>query len=902
MACDRCCRKILGIILPAICLFLFISPSFAQSNQTVTNGGTVAAISFTGASCTYTWTNDNPSIGLPTSGTGNIASFTAINNGNSPITAKITATPSGGFAYIANSGDGTLSIINVATNTVVSKITPPNDPFSACISPDGSRGYIGCGGGSSTVAIINTATNTLISTINVGATGYSTSVAVTPDGKFLYVTNNVANTVSVVNLISNAVIAVIPVGAYPFGVAISRDGTKAYVGYTFNNYLSVISTVSNTIVSTINLSSPAQYLAISPDGSKLYAPAGTNLTVINPATNAITAVVPTGINTGTLNFNADGTRAYIAAGANKVLVINAATNSVLTTVTVGTNPNGISVSPDKGFVYVSNSGSNNVSVIDPSTNSVITTISVGSIPLSHGNFITAGAGCAPLPVTFTITVNPTSKITVSQALGYNIACSGSASVSPNIQQFFVSGDNLTSNIRAQAPAGFEIGFNLSTAYSDNLVIPQTNGVLKNTVIFVRSAASATIGNILGDVTLSSTGVADRKVAVFGVMYALPTVNKPNSQTVLNGEMVAATNFTGAASAYSWTNDSPGIGLPASGTGNIPAFPAINNGLTAIIATITVAPLNIASCSGTPAKFTITVNPTAKINASNASGNISSCLGTASVSPYVQQFSISGNNLTGNITADAPTGFELSLNTSTGYSNNIVIPQGNGAVNNIVIYIRSSASASAGDISGNVILRSIGAADQVVAATGKVYAVPIVNKPNSQAVLSGTMTAATNFTGTASSYSWTNDTPGIGLTASGTEDIPAFNAINNTLAPVSATITVTPLNGSGCEGVPDKFTIVVNPIPVLPAPIIPNGFTPNDDGINDTWVIKGLQYYNGLTLNIFNRLGEKIFSSIGYLTSWDGKYKGKIVPSGIYYYVIDKKNGDAPLSGWIAVIR
>ena len=60
----------------------------------VCNGAQVAAINFTGPSTgtTYVWSNNNPSIGLAASGTGNIANFTAINNGNTPITATVTVT------------------------------------------------------------------------------------------------------------------------------------------------------------------------------------------------------------------------------------------------------------------------------------------------------------------------------------------------------------------------------------------------------------------------------------------------------------------------------------------------------------------------------------------------------------------------------------------------------------------------------------------------------------------------------------------------------------------------------------------------------------------------------------------------------------------------------------------
>ncbi|OGS71123.1 MAG: hypothetical protein A3G95_08895 [Flavobacteria bacterium RIFCSPLOWO2_12_FULL_31_7] len=61
--------------------------------------------------------------------------------------------------------------------------------------------------------------------------------------------------------------------------------------------------------------------------------------------------------------------------------------------------------------------------------------------------------------------------------------------------------------------------------------------------------------------------------------------------------------------FNWTNDTPSIGLPASGTGSIPSFSATNTGSTPIVATITATPM-IDGCAGIPIQFTITVNPTA----------------------------------------------------------------------------------------------------------------------------------------------------------------------------------------------------------------------------------------------------------------------------------------------------
>ena len=59
--------------------------------------------------------------------------------------------------------------------------------------------------------------------------------------------------------------------------------------------------------------------------------------------------------------------------------------------------------------------------------------------------------------------------------------------------------------------------------------------------------------------------------------------------------------------FNWTNDTPSIGLSASGTGNIPSFTATNSGSTPVVATITVTPM-INGCAGTPIQYTITITP------------------------------------------------------------------------------------------------------------------------------------------------------------------------------------------------------------------------------------------------------------------------------------------------------
>ncbi|MGF7082373.1 gliding motility-associated C-terminal domain-containing protein [Mucilaginibacter sp. UYCu711] len=84
--------------------------------------------------------------------------------------------------------------------------------------------------------------------------------------------------------------------------------------------------------------------------------------------------------------------------------------------------------------------------------------------------------------------------------------------------------------------------------------------------------------------------------------------------------------------------------------------------------------------------------------------------------------------------------------------------------------------------------------------------------------------------------------------------------------------------------------------------IPNTFTPNGDNVNDSWLIDGLDGYNDSIITVFNRLGQKIFNSIGYAKPWDGMLNNRHLPLGTYYYIIDLKNGQGPLSGYVMLLK
>jgi gliding motility-associated-like protein len=123
---------------------------------------------------------------------------------------------------------------------------------------------------------------------------------------------------------------------------------------------------------------------------------------------------------------------------------------------------------------------------------------------------------------------------------------------------------------------------------------------------------------------------------------------------------------------------------------------------------------------------------------------------------------------------------------------------------------------------------------------------------------------------------------------------------STMATVSTEITyvVTGTTEFGCPESDSMGIFIATGLNIY------TGFTPNDDGTNDFWDIDDIVFYPNATVKVFDRWGKLVFSSVGYADDqrWDGKYKGKDLPTGTYYYVIDLKDGGEPYKGPVTIVR
>lgn len=67
--------------------------------------------------------------------------------------------------------------------------------------------------------------------------------------------------------------------------------------------------------------------------------------------------------------------------------------------------------------------------------------------------------------------------------------------------------------------------------------------------------------------------------------------------------------------------------------------------------------------------------------------------------------------------------------------------------------------------------------------------------------------------------------------------------------------------------------------------VPNAFSPNGDGLNDVWRIYG-NTITKLHVTVWNQYGQRIFESSSQQQGWDGTYKGKVQPVGVYVYHLE----------------
>ncbi len=264
-------------------------------------------------------------------------------------------------------------------DTVVDTISVGDVPTCITVTLDGSYIYA-TNTIDRTVSVIQTSDNAVVDTISVGDDPYG--ITVTPNGSYVYVANRYNDTVSVIQTSDNTVIDTISVGDGPHNLAITPDGSHVYATNTIDRTVSVIQTSDNVVVDTISVGPVPYGVAVTPNGSHVYVANQGNNTVSVIQTSDNTVVDTISVSGGPLSVavKSDGSYVYVTSIEDIVSVIQTSDNTVVDTISVGDYPESVAVTPNGSYVYVTNSQDNTVSVIRISDNTVIDTISVGDKP------------------------------------------------------------------------------------------------------------------------------------------------------------------------------------------------------------------------------------------------------------------------------------------------------------------------------------------------------------------------------------------------------------------------------------------------------------------------------------------------------------------------------------------
>jgi YVTN family beta-propeller protein len=335
------------------------TPSASLTLQGTVGVNPLAIVSSTGGPLINVLANGNVGIGTSTptqklTVIGNISNI--IDNGTiitQVATTSVGDNPtsvfvSGKYAYVANAGADTLSVVDISSPAAPVQIGTANVgdlPFSVYVS--GRYAYV-ANFNSNNVSIVdvsNPAAPTQVSTVAVGNSPQTLFVS----GRYIYVANNGSDTMSVVDVANPLLpvqIATTSVGVGPTSVYVS--GKYAYVANNSSDSMSVVD-------------------------------------ISNPATPNQVATVSVG--TGPYDIKVSGRYAYVlnysASTISVVDISNSVAPVVVATFVASNNPDAIFISGR--YLYISTSGLNLLSVVDisnPLAPAQVATASVGNNPVS----------------------------------------------------------------------------------------------------------------------------------------------------------------------------------------------------------------------------------------------------------------------------------------------------------------------------------------------------------------------------------------------------------------------------------------------------------------------------------------------------------------------------------------
>ncbi|MBM3191814.1 MAG: hypothetical protein FJZ63_04100 [Chlamydiae bacterium] len=306
------------------------------------------------------------------------------------ILPLIATVPRRGFV-LNQGGSPCVSILDLSTNSVITNLPVGSNPQALAVTPDGAFLYV-TNQNDDTVTVIDVASNSVKTTITSLDT-QPNALAITPDGRYVYVCCNVngsdAGFCDIIDTSSNQIITRTPIDGGPYGIVFTPDGTKAYIACVNGISINVINTSSPSTKSVISLSGPplVQDIAITPDGTKLFVPllGVSTMVVISTSTNTIIKTFSDMLSSSptALAITPNGLQAFLVSSFPPYLVaVNTSSYAVDSSITgITMKAWALGITPNGKYVYVftnPNEGSapNQIYVVDAKSHQFITSFTL----------------------------------------------------------------------------------------------------------------------------------------------------------------------------------------------------------------------------------------------------------------------------------------------------------------------------------------------------------------------------------------------------------------------------------------------------------------------------------------------------------------------------------------------
>lgn len=315
------------------------------------------------------------------------------------------------------------------------------------------------------------------------------------------------------------------------------------------------------------------------------------------------------------------------------------------------------------------------------------------------------------------------------------------------QQFTIGGTGLSSGITVTAPTNYEISALSGNDFvgTSSMNIPASSGSVSPLTLYVRLKSGLAENTYTGNITVSSTGLTTKNIALTGKVEAPPSIVTLSTDVLDNFQYLYG---SGPSAEKTFTLN--GSGLTSGVSISVPSSFEIS-ALSGMSFTGTNS-ITIPHTNGNISNLTLYVRLKAGLTVNTYIGNITfttngsatktiAVSGSVDTAPVVinksttwlngftynfgngpsntQTFTIDGTGFTADVVLTAPENYELSSNFGVSFSNSVSFTSSGGALSSKTIYVRLKSGLSASTYSGSITIASAGATNQSISLNGSV---------------------------------------------------------------------------------------------------------------------------------------------------------------------------------------